>query len=331
MNRIWIPAFLLFVSLGCVQAAFAQQRERHSVILGTDEATRAAREHWDKAKRLADEKKWSEAIKELTWCMNKSKQAWPEFDNCMATESVVILQQIAKFKKEADQVLKKRRDKIEQAFRDGKGTAAQGVVLSAINQAYADWGRTQELYNELGEKGGKTGKAMQRELFMFIEDSLLEDGEYEALLKGAGDGPGALETRMAWIDGLKKGNENIDDKIVEEAKLHLCKSAARYYTAMLALRKTDEAETLADEYLKYCPKGPAYVLFMKGALRVDKYATARNLGKQAKKDLPENEYTEFVEAEAKAIPKGKADEASPKGGNGKKQEAKGGKSKGSDD
>jgi hypothetical protein len=166
-----------------------------------------------------------------------------------------------------------------------------------------DWGRTLELYDEFGDKG-KKGARMQRELFLFVEESLLEEDRYEELLTAAGEGPGSLDARFAklalhFIRVQNLGQENID-----KAKRKLCRSAAMHYEAMLKTGKRDEAGELAEKYLAFRECGATYVLFIRHAVAAKKSATARKLVKQAKSTLPKIQYME-VEEEAKQIPKKK--------------------------
>lgn len=299
--------------------AAAQEQTDQVIMVGDEETVKAAREHWEKAVTAANNRDYDKAIKEALWILDRGKQAFPELENCLACEAIDLLNQIHQASPDALKALKQRRTAAEKALRAGKGTAALALELHTINQKLADWTRTQELYDEIGEAGGKSGAKMRQYLFRYIEESLIEDEEYEALLKGGASGPSSLESRRAAIDGILTAFPGMDAKIGEEAKRHLCRSVGRYYQAMLATGRKAEANEFADEYLEYHPKGTTHVVLIRHAAAAEQYSTARALAKAAKKKLPENEYSEVVESEAKSIPKNKKDRVVEKKADGRKK------------
>jgi len=302
--------------------AAAQDEGDRWIIIGTEEAMRVAREHWDKAVAAYNNRDYERAVKEAVWILDKGKQAYPEVDNCLACAAIDLLNATGRHHPDALKTLKQRRAAAEKAFRAGKGTPALALELHTINQKLADWTRTQEFYEELGQQGGKTAAKMQRILFRHIEESLLEDEEYEALLKGGASGPSSLEARREALDALLATQQQGDGKLADQAKSHLCRSVGRYYQALLATGRKEEAQELADEYLEYYPKGTTYAVLIRHAVAAEQYSTARALAKAAKKNLSEEEYSQSVESEAAAIPKNKKDRVVKKPDEGKNKKGR---------
>lgn len=301
----------------------AQEVEARYVPWGeNEESKKVIQEHLDKIKAAVEQKKFADAAKEALWILDKGKQALPEFDNCMAVGIIDFLYILNHVHPEAKKILEKRRDKIETAFREGKGTSAQALELHTINQKFGDWGRTQELYDELGEKKSKNAQKMRDELFRYIEESLLDDNEYDKLLKGAQDGPSSLEARREALETLLTKYTSVEESTKESGKLYLCRSVGRYYEALLATGQKQEAADLAEDYLKFFPKGSNYIIFIRHAVKAEMFATARNLGKEAKKVLSESDYSETVKAAIKAIPKDKKTDKVPEKETPKKDEGK---------
>jgi hypothetical protein len=282
--------------------AVGQEREPERVLfLGDEKWVNEAREHWDRAKRLAQEKKYGEAMEEVLWCLKNSPDPYPEIEQGVPRQGVRFLWELGKASPDVEKAYKKRRAAHEKAFRAGKGTMAKAVELDAMYQAQGDWTKMQEFYNELAEKG-KEGKKARALLHMFVEGPLLEDGEYEALLMGAGDGPSSLESRMQKLEEAIGKLQNVDEKIKDSAKLHLCKSAGRYYQAMLWLKKDKEAAERAEEFVQYHPKGATYAIFIRNAAQAEKLDAARKLVKEAKQQLKGEDLAD-VKAEEKHLPK----------------------------
>ncbi len=299
--QAWVVVALLATS------AAAQDDSDRWICIGSEEVMRPAREHWDKAVAAYNNRDFDRVIKEAIWILDKGKQAYPEVENCLACAAIDLLNRTATHHPDALKTLKQRRAAAEKAFRAGKGTPALALELYTINQKLADWTRTQEFYNELGEQGGKTAAKMQRILFRHIEESLIEDEEYEALLKGGASGPSSLEARREALDAMLATHQQGDSTLANQAKRHLCRSVGRYYQAMLATGRKEEAQELADEYLEYFPSGTTYAILIRHAVAAEQYTTARALAKAAQKKLSEEEYSQTVESEATAIPKNKKD------------------------
>lgn len=318
---------LVYVAL-CVltlsSRAFAQEA-RTADFFGEEETYRRTKAHWDKAVQYVQQSKFDKAVTELVWCLDKGvKQTRPELEGSLTYAAVDFIHAIGSVHPAAIKLLKSRRESIEEAFRKGKGTITKAIELYQTSYKLADWTRVQDLYEELGEKKTKNYQEMQGILFRFIEDSLLDDGEYKLLLRGAGDGPSSLPARMEEFEAFLKQYPNLDPRFVDMGKLNLCRSAARYYRAHLALGEKDDAQTLAEQYLEYHARGAAYVLFMRAAESEGQYTLARKLARAARKALPENEYTEFVEPALLALPENKKDREADKPADGKKSKKSGG-------
>ncbi len=258
---------------------------------------------WQKLNSLAQEGKLRACLKEVAWLLDNRPGSFPEFDRSPTRILITYVGRVQQYYAPAEKWMKRRRASMEKAFRAGKGDLGKGHELNEINKQMGDWGRTLELYDELGEEG-KKGARMQRELFLFVEASLLEEDRYEELLTGAGDGPGSLEARFEKLERHFKRVQNIGRESIDKARWKLCRSAAMHYEAMLKTGKREEAGRLAEKYMAFHKCGATYVLFIRHAVAARKHSTARKIAKRAKSTLPRIQYLE-VEEEAKLIPKKK--------------------------
>jgi hypothetical protein len=302
--RSWLMLLIVGVVLLPAWRAVGQEREPEKVLfLGDEKWVNEAREHWDRAQRLAQEKKYDEAMEDVLWCLKNSPDPYPEIEQAVPRQGVRFLWELGKASPDVEKAYKKRRAAHEKAFRAGKGTMAKAVELDAMYQAQGDWTKMQEFYNELPEKS-KEGKKARALLHMFVEGPLLEDGEYEALLKGAGDGPSSLESRMQNLEEAIGKLPNLEEGVKNAAKLHLCKSAGRYYQAMLWLKKDKEAAARVEEFVQYHPKGATYAIFIRNAAQAERLDVARKLVKEAKQQLKGEDLAD-VKAEEKHLPKAK--------------------------
>lgn len=296
---MFITAIVVSVSAGLCAA----QEEKHFVIVGDENWKADFEEHWALAKKYVDEKRFKKAVNEALWCLEHRPDSHPEYENNLTQAMVEFIYDISTFYKYAGKKLEQRREVLEKRFLAGDADYGDGLEFHEINDQLGEWYRTAELYRKLGEMGAK-GKRMQREMFQFVEESLLEDGEYAQLLTGAGDGPASLDRRFALVTTRLSGEQSTDKLDPDATRLLLCRSAGCYYEALLCTGKKDEASTLAAKCIQFHKKGDTYAVFVRHAINAKKYSTARRLAKEAKVGLPREEYR-TVRTVAKDIPKKK--------------------------
>ena len=95
---------------------------------------------------------------------------------------------------------------------------------------------------------------------------------------------------------------SVGEKAVDEVRRVLCRSAARYYKALLATGAEVKASRLADRFTEYHKTGETYALFMRQANELEKRDASLALKTEALETLPKDQHGP-VKKEAKYIPK----------------------------
>ncbi len=310
MSRYW--ALALVVCVWLLPSPALGQEEREWLFFGDQDWLDDSSDHWDAAMKYYQDGKNRRYLREMEWLLDNRPEAYPDIERNMTRGIVRHMYLVGDRYARAHDVLKERREALEKLFREGKGDYSKGLELHEINMQLGDWSRTLELYEELGREKGKVGKRMQRELFQYIEEDLIEYEQYDLLLKGAGRGPGNLDVRMLRLkrqtDERSEGSDNskrLDGAHAEGARLNLCRSAARYYHALLGTDKLDDAEDLADKFLEYHKKPATYICFMRRAAKLKKYDLVKDFVDKAKSNMEREPYRVVKKAMEKMTKKKK--------------------------
>lgn len=287
-----------------VAARVPAQENTYYHMTGDPARDRVFQQRMRKAGELAGQRKFGDAVKEIVWCLDNRFGSDAQFESSGTRALVQFLRDIDRLYSPAGKLLKKRRKQAEKKFRAGEGSFDDAHELHEINLALYDEERTLELYDEL-EDGDNEAAAMRRLLFLFVEEEMITEERYKEFLAGAGNGHANLDRRL---DDLAKAEESYTRQVgkdaVIDAKGLLCRSAARYYEALLATGKEEKASRLADRFLALHKSGATYSLFMRCANRLERREAAIGLRDEALETLPKTEHPP-VKREAKYIPKKK--------------------------
>ena len=295
---------LAAMSVLAVSSAGGQERQIFYRLTGGGEADREFSRRLQNANQLASQRKFADAVKEIVWCLDNRTGSDAQFENSGTHALVRLLRDIDRVYSPAGKLLEKRRKRIEKKFRAGEGDFDAAHELHETNKALLESERTLELYDDL-EGGDKDAERLRRFLFQFVEEEMILEDRFEEFLKGAGRGPANLDRRLA---DAKRETESwrrsIGDKAVDEVRRVLCRSAARYYKALLATGEAVRASRLADRFTEFHKTGETYALFMRQANELEKREASMALKKEAVETLPKDQHGP-VKREAKYIPKKK--------------------------
>ncbi len=289
--------------VAAVLAAFAAPAKGQWFLSGDEEWDQHFRKRWTKGNELYGRGYFKGAAAEWCWCLDNLTNSYPDFERNPTSTLVGNLHLISTFYPKIKPVLEKRRDAAQEKIEKGKATEFVAHEFSEFNKALGDWYLTLEVYDDLKKmKSKKKRRKMRQRLFLFVEESLIEEKRYEDFLAGAKHGPANLIARRKTLDDAFGQFSGIDDKLKVKAKMNLCRSAARYYEAMLATGRDGDAARLVDEFLEYHKTTESYRAFIRHAVVAKSYSTARELIRRAETDLTRLQY-EKVKREEKYIDK----------------------------
>ncbi len=289
--------------MATILVAFSASAKGQWFLSGDAEWDQHFRKRWSKGDDLFGKGYFKGAAAEWCWCLDNLSNSYPDFERNPTSVLVDNLNLIRTYYPKIQPILEKRRDAAKKKIKKGKASEFVAHEFAEFNKALGDWYLTLEVYDELEDmKSKKKRRKMREQLFLFVEESLIEEKRYEDFLVGAGRGPGNLKARKKKLTDALESFQSIDDKLKTQAKMNLCLSAARRYQALLAVGRDEDAARLVDEFLEYHKTTQTYRAFVRHAVAAKSYKTARGLIRRAETDLTRLQYEE-VQREEKYIKK----------------------------
>jgi len=294
---------LIMAVMATVLAAFAAPAEGQWFLSGDEEWDKHFTKRWEKGNKLFGTGYFKGAAAEWFWCLDNLSNSYPDFERNPTSILVDNLNLICTYYPKIKPILEKRRNASQKKIEKGKASEFVVHEFAELNKALGDWYLTLEVYDDLAKmKSKKKRRRMRERLFLFVEEALIEEKRYKEFLAGARHGPANLQARKKKLDDAFKRFSSIEEAIKNEAKMNLCRSAARYYQALLATDRDEEAARIVDEFLEYYKTVASYRAFIRHAVAAKSYDTARALIIRAESDLTRLQYAE-VEREEKYIKK----------------------------
>lgn len=256
------------------------------------------------AEALAQQGKHAEALDEYLWCFDHGAVKDRTF---VMARTATVLPRIAKLGASyppALEALRKRRDAAEQAALSPGGSPAGVGDIGAIDRALGQPDKTFETYEKLRSMG-EAGVPKARSLLNFVMERLLDAKRYEEVV---GDEQVAMRQFSSTLKNIEAAVQRMpanDPKTKQSLTMlraQVALQGGQLYEALLGLKKTDSAATLAEQMLKLFPGSEAYVAFIRGAARAGDAATARAWLEKGRAALPADKHA-ILEKAAESIPK----------------------------
>lgn len=280
-------------------------------------ANDAILERTNRARQLAASERYEEALSELLWCFDQgSREAGP-----FRLRLTVVLAEIAKLGRvyePAAQAMRTRRDLRQRMLMAGASESvpvdqrmplsdlvAMANELAALNAAMEEPQRNLAMFHHLG-KQGTVGKELQQALFDDLLDFLLASRSYQDIVNCAGDINGRIDRKIQRCQQLAGSSAGVSDKSRDDLTHYLRQQVAleggKFYEALLAVGRPEDARKLAERILEFDPAPSVYASFVSHAVKAQSFDAARELVDRAEHRLKETDMT-LVRRAAASIPR----------------------------
>ncbi len=273
-------------------------------------------ERTNRARKLASEGKYDEALSELLWCFDQGDQD-AKLSRVRLTLVLGEIVNLGRQHEPATKALLTRRDLREKSLLSAlvddsqpqqkprrQELIAQAIELSSLNAALGDSQRNVANFHQYGRQG-PIGRELQRAIFMDLLDALLAVHSYQEIVDCAGDVHERVEQRIQrclQVSGSGSGvSAKSRDDLVHYLRQQVTIEGGKFFEALLGVGRYNEARQLSERVLEFDHSPSAYASFVSHAVKAQAFDAARELVDRAEKRLRAGEMT-IVRRAAASIP-----------------------------
>jgi thioredoxin-related protein len=253
------------------------------------------------AQTLTQKGLYKEALEEYLWCYDHGLEYSKGFTGVRLSFLLSDIYKLGKTYQPALDALQQRRDSVEKRIGDGSTNFADLMDLVALNRSFKEENRTLLTFDSLKTKGKET-EAVRVMMVDLISDQLLAQRRYADIAEGI-DLVSKINIAIQIYERLfeKISKEQTTDREAQQQyltylKTRTGKDGAKYYEALLGLKRKEEAAKIAERLIAFNPSGSTFVTLIKHAVRVQDEEAVRTLTEKGLKTVKEEERLMIQEA-----------------------------------
>lgn len=239
-----------------------------------------------RADRLAQERRYDEALAEYLWCFDQGIERRPETVGAYSF-LMTSLDRLASVHPPAREALTRRRDQAELDIHGQTAHPLQALDYASLNHILGDDLRTLAASRRL-EQEGPSEQGMGTLLFQSAMHRLLDDRRYGDFLGGCGPVEGYIARAIDAVDATRE-----HPRLREAAVADVVETGAGFFEALLGGGRPEEARRLGDRLIDFHTAGRTYAALVRHAILAARPDISAELARRGKETLPRDQHGEI--------------------------------------